>query len=640
LGWEVGVVKGLFTLNQIFAAGISITAFSLLLYALAFNLRDRVARSFAIILACVVVVFTAESIGSTVTTLPQIEFWLRIQWVGIIFLPPSYLHFSDALLATTGQPSRGKRRWAIRLTYLLSFFIVALLPFFDFLGPVEMGNGPAPHLMPTVWTGLFSVYYGLSMAAAWFNFARAYRRTITYTSRRRMLYLLAGATAPALGSYPYLLFGSAFAENHQLLFWLVALVSNIFIGGLIVVMAYSVAFYGVSWPDRVIKSRLFKWLMRGPVTAGIVLGVVTLVRRAGTLYGTQYSALVPIVMVGTILLLEYMITLFAPLWERYLFQGGDRNDLVMLRTLEDRLLTSRDLRQFLEMILAAVCDSFQVPNAFVASMVENHMDLVVMTGENKPLEDEHTSGELTQLAVRNGLTGELFIWGEYYLKPLMDDEADEGENHLLGLLGVARPSNQPLEAEQTQALMLLSARATLALKDRRRQQQIFRRLQTLTPQMELIQRMRAAAQYDSKAIMSEETLPTESDMAQWVKEALTHYWGGPKLTESPLMRLKVVQDAMADHDGNNANALRAILRDAIERIRPEGERRFTAEWILYNILEMKFMEGRKVREVALRLAMSEADLYRKQRVAIEAVANMIREMEENAQDEAPVQHMN
>jgi hypothetical protein len=45
---------------------------------------------------------------------------------------------------------------------------------------------------------------------------------------------------------------------------------------------------------------------------------------------------------------------------------------------------------------------------------------------------------------------------------------------------------------------------------------------------------------------------------------------------------------------------------------------------------LKFLEGRKVREVALRLAMSEADLYRKQRVAIEAVALAIVEMEQRA----------
>ena len=69
------------------------------------------------------------------------------------------------------------------------------------------------------------------------------------------------------------------------------------------------------------------------------------------------------------------------------------------------------------------------------------------------------------------------------------------------------------------------------------------------------------------------------------------------------------------------------------QVKPEGDRRFTSEWILYNILEMKFIEGRKVREVASRLAMSEADLYRKQRVAVEAVAHAILEMETQTQEQ-------
>ncbi len=116
--------------------------------------------------------------------------------------------------------------------------------------------------------------------------------------------------------------------------------------------------------------------------------------------------------------------------------------------------------------------------------------------------------------------------------------------------------------------------------------------------------------------------------------ALSHYWGGPKLTQSPLLGLQVVKHALDEHNGNPVNALRFILRKAIARARPEGERRFTAEWILYNILEMKFLEGRKVREIARRLAMSEADLYRKQRVAIELVADAIMEMERQAREEA------
>jgi len=42
---------------------------------------------------------------------------------------------------------------------------------------------------------------------------------------------------------------------------------------------------------------------------------------------------------------------------------------------------------------------------------------------------------------------------------------------------------------------------------------------------------------------------------------------------------------------------------------------------------LKFMEGKRVREIARRLAISEADLYRKQRVAVEAIANNIVQME-------------
>jgi hypothetical protein len=43
-GWLDGLLVGLKTINSILTAGIAITAFSLFLYALSFNLSDRVAR--------------------------------------------------------------------------------------------------------------------------------------------------------------------------------------------------------------------------------------------------------------------------------------------------------------------------------------------------------------------------------------------------------------------------------------------------------------------------------------------------------------------------------------------------------------------------------------------------------------------
>jgi hypothetical protein len=242
---------------------------------------------------------------------------------------------------------------------------------------------------------------------------------------------------------------------------------------------------------------------------------------------------------------------------------------------------------------------------------------------------------LLERVTQNGQQ-QLFAWGDYWLVPLFEKE--EADGVLLGLLGVKREVDQKLDAEQEEALAILAQRAALALEDRRAQEFLFTSVEALTPAVELIQNLRAATRYGGggalSQVLTQADAPDEQNaFSGWVKDALTHYWGGPKLTESPLIRLRVVQQALVEHEGNPTNALRAILRQAIERVRPEGERRFTGEWILYNILELKFMEGRKVREVALRLAMSEADLYRKQRVAIEAVGNAILGMEKSALDE-------
>jgi hypothetical protein len=236
---------------------------------------------------------------------------------------------------------------------------------------------------------------------------------------------------------------------------------------------------------------------------------------------------------------------------------------------------------------------------------------------------------MLQLVSQNGFERSLFEWGKFWLIPLFGQK--EEEDQLLGLLGVNRNPTLHPDDDQRHSLELLSQRAALALEERHQQQQVFYSLQSLTPKVDLIQRLRAASRYDGAGMLAApENLPDYADLSRWVKDALTHYWGGPKLTQSPLMRFKIVQEALRDHDGNAANALRAILSKAIEQTRPEGERRFTGEWILYNILEMKFLEGHKVREIAMRLAMSEADLYRKQRVAIEAVAEAIVEMEVKA----------
>jgi hypothetical protein len=119
------------------------------------------------------------------------------------------------------------------------------------------------------------------------------------------------------------------------------------------------------------------------------------------------------------------------------------------------------------------------------------------------------------------------------------------------------------------------------------------------------------------------------DFVHVVRDALTHYWGGPKLTDSPLLGLNSVKRLLEQQGGNPTKALQAVLRQAIENLRPGADVPSHApEWLLYNILELRFLQGRKIRDTAVRLALSESDLYRKQRLALDEVARQLAHMEE------------
>jgi hypothetical protein len=215
----------------------------------------------------------------------------------------------------------------------------------------------------------------------------------------------------------------------------------------------------------------------------------------------------------------------------------------------------------------------------------------------------------------------------------------------LGLLSVeARTSMPELLPEEESIVSLLLARTQEALEDRYLQQNVFDTLRRILPNIEQLHRWQDATRYTGSPPMQLiDSSPVNSpEFQQWVKDALSHYWGGPKLTESPLLALRIVDETAQEQGGNPVQALRAVLAEAIERVRPAGERKSTAnEWLLYNILDLKFIRGLRVRDVAGRLAMSESDLYRKQRVAISEVARALADLEQDGavagqDDERPV----
>jgi hypothetical protein len=365
--------------------------------------------------------------------------------------------------------------------------------------------------------------------------------------------------------------------------------------------------------------------------ASTVLAVTVIVNRIGVRLGLENSRAVPFAMVAVLLILQYVITLVRPVIERWFFYGEDRGDVVRLQLLEERLLTTGDLRQFMESVLNAACDITGIPSAFAAVVGEQGLELEVSVGPADPIRG---GGDLPPLLVSDERVtlehlGPIFCWSDYWLIPLTVDSSQEP----IGMVGLyARASEPDFTQEEQQQLGTLLSRAKVALSDRLLQREVFKAVDRLVPEIDMIQQLRAASRYgDPEQIVAPiEGLSTSDDLFEMVREALGHYWGGPRLTRSPLLRLHVVQKEAGIQEGNPVNALRAILKRAIERVRPMGERRFTPEWMLYNILEMTVVQGRKVRDVAMRLAMSDADLYRKQRVAIEEVAHAIADMEREA----------
>lgn len=625
--------------NRLLTSAIVITALALLLYILVYNRRSVVARTFSALLGCVILVYLIDLIIFRIESFEVAVPWLRAQWLGIAFAPPIFLHFSDALLRTSNAASK-RREWIVRLSYLSSGVVLLLVVFTDLVVGDGQAVPQAYHLgaRPLFW--IFAVYYYAFLAWGVHNVNRARGRCLTPTSKRRMTYTAVASLAPSVGIFPYLLIASWPGFLPRATFWLLLLVGNVGVALMLVALAYSVAFFGVLTPDRVVKRRMILFLLRGPLLASLVLTVLVIGLRIEQVWGLSGELIMLFSVAALILLAQVAVKSVAPFIDRLVY-WQDQAEVTWLRTLDERLLTSTDLRQFLENVLMSLCDLLRTPAAFVAIVTPEGPRLEVVCGPLEPNGVRWTDEEwrdLTDSGLAEGQEGGhqlqredgFFVWDGYWLLPLRIQ--DEGV--VTGVLGLAARSPVPDFSQDEEAgIDILVHQAEIALEDWHLQQSVFTALQHLIPRIEAVQRRRSTVRYaGSPALMGFEDEPLEwSDFAQMVRDALSHYWGGPKLNTSPLLGLRVVEQALPECGGVPAKALRAVLNEGIERLRPEGERKMTAgEWLLYNILDLKFIQGRRVREVARRIAISESDLYRKQRVAIEEVARRIAEMERQA----------
>jgi hypothetical protein len=633
-------------LNDTLEAIIVIFGSAVVLYNLGLGLKDSVIRAFSALIIFVVIAYLAELLVSRAIIPASIESFLRFQWVGIAMIPAALFHLSDTLLSTTGAPP-ARRRYLMPMGYLTGFIFLGLALFSDLLvtNPIPNASTRIPHLQAGPLFSLFAAYYWLVAALSVYNVWRARQRCITRTSRHRMTSTLITYLAAPLGVFPYLLIGSAGQETVPVWLWFIIIVGNLMVGLMFGILTAHLAYFGKVSPDRVVRVRLFKFMARVPLAGSIVLLVYVLVSRNSPFWGLPTETLLGFTMVTTVMLVEWVIHAYKRPLER-LFHLNNDPDVRTIQRLSERLLTTRDLQQFLESILAATWEALRTPTSFVASLTSEgpHLEAVVgpLAEPDNILQDadwrqlakveensEGTEEESLEAA------GKFFIWQNYWIRPLYGQQS----NIVLGILGIRARADQPnLKKEEEEVFDRLLHQASLALEDRILQQEVFAAVEGLLPQIMALQQRRSEATFGGLPVLAQGAKPAavvnDPEFNSMVRDALTHYWGGPKLTDSPLMRLKIVREAMAEHEDNPTKALRGILNNAIELQKPEGERNMTtAKWILYNILELKFVQGRRVRDVARRLAMSESDLYRKQRIAIENVARAVGSMERASQDD-------
>jgi hypothetical protein len=628
--------------NETLAATIVVLAASILLYNVTRNLRNRIARTSAIVLGCVTVAYVADVFVTLGPGLSAYETALRFQWLGIAYIPAALFHLSDALLATTGLPSRGRRRRVGRLLYAIStLFLILALSTDLVINPVTITTtipqvGAAVGLQAGPVFPIYTLVLVIVVSAAFINANRARLRCVTRDTRRRMGYLQYAMLTPVVGIYPFSVLLGAGTE-FSITGLILVNVANFGIVLMLLFLAYPLSFFGSSVPDRVVKRELLRFVLRGPMTALLALGMYVFTKATRQILGLQGEEFTPFAIVAVILLWQWGIALALPWLERRLVYAGEEfEQLDELADLSERLLTRNDLLQLIDALLASACDYLRVNVAFVAAYQEPHFDMVRALGHDFPTNttlNDYAAYLRSSAAGVDAENGTILVWQQYWLVPLAGkrSSASNSRTGLIGLFGIqARNELIDLTDDERKMMLSFAARAAEALEDMALQEEIYAALEGLLPQIHLTRRTSSEIEYRPGRNAAAPAAPVvdRTQFTEQVWAALRHFWGGPGLTNSRLLELRIVRSALQENDDNPTKALRAVLLQAMERLRPDGERKpLSPEWTLFTILELRFLKGMKVRETANRLALSEPDLYRKQRIAIDAVAETLWGME-------------
>ena len=639
----------LLQLNQLLYAAVLIVAFSLMAYIALQNWRNPIARALAVLLAAVVVAYGGDVLINRAVRPSTIQFLLRAQWLGIAIVPAAYIHLARALVLSSEPRERLLLNLVlVSLGYAASaaFYLFALFTNLVVQGGIPSGPLAQFGAGPLFW--LYVVFFIFGILVALLAIVRAHRNALLPTLRRRMTYLGATFAAPGLAVFPYLIIAGAYASLSTAAILILSCIGSIVVTSMVTVMTYSVAFQGMLLPDRLIKQDFIRWWLYGPFIGVMIILCIQIVPSLERLLGLPSDTLITFSVMIMTVMLPIFISQIKPYLDALVYMQ-DREEIAYLRELPRSMFTRTDLRQLLENSLIAICGALRTETGFVVGPGEHGYVVKAICGSRREVKRFVADHPLTELIPQltrlplndNGqkpiAEGFVMVNG-FSLLPL---HSPDGE--FIGALGVAYPpellnSAGGLPNAAHPLINALAHQMELALATVQMQQQIFDTLRDLGPEMQSLQQLSTRLEQATPASWQaiETDLVLQPEFPQLVKDALTQFWGGPKLSDSPLLGLRSVKRTLDEQGGSPTRALQAVLRQAIGNLRPDIQLDPSAqEWLLYNLLEGRFLQRKTVRDIASRLAMSESDFYRKQRIAVEEVARQIVLMEDGEKASLP-----
>ncbi len=632
-------------LNQLLSAAVLIVTFSLLAYIAMQNWRNDIARALLVLLAGVMVVYGGDFLLARANRAATMDFLGRAQWLGIAVVPAAYMHLANALFGLSDRNEQARAaRWMVYLAYAGSAFFFALVAAgTDLVVRGDMAAGPIAQFQPGPLFSAYGLFFLTGALAAFTAILHSQRGALSFTQRRRLIYLGATFAAPGLGVFPFLVFGAPTAVPASAILILQAIVSVI-VAIMITVMTYSVALQGVLLPDRLIKQDFLRWWLYGPFIGVTIILFIQAAPMLEGLIGLPQNTLLTFGVMLMTVLMPLFVSRVKPYLDALVYRQ-DQDEMEYLRNLPRSTFTRTDLRVLLEHSLVAICGALRVETGFAVAPIDGTYMIRASCGPRQalkrfvseyPLVDLMPQLEQLPPRPRDTLppTDAFLSCGGFCMLPLHSPDG-----LFLGALAMAYPPEQLQEggglAPETRHLIsVLAHQMELGLATVQMQSRIFDTLRGLGPEMESLQHIATRLEQATPATLAtlEAELVLDPAFPQLVKDALTQFWGGPKLADSPLLGLRTVKRLVQSQGGSPTRALQAVLRQAIGNLRPDEQLDPSAqEWLLYNLLEGRFLQRKTVRDVANRLAVSESDFYRKQRIAVEEVARQLALMEEDGE---------